>query len=102
MDLYAHNFSSSIYLTGHLIGVVHIWSRLRNEKCVLSDIEQDMTTFYEKCRKELVTHVHRRVLSKNLNSGFGYGSMADDVTNCSKVFEKVQLRKVAQFIDEFV
>ena len=67
----------------------------------VSDIEQDMT-FYEKCRKELVTHVHRRVLSKNLNSGFGYGSMADDVTKCSKIFEKVQLRKVAQFIDEFV
>ena len=40
--------------------------------------------------------------SQNLNSGFGYGSMADDVTKCSKIFEKVQLRKVAQFIDEFV
>ena len=40
--------------------------------------------------------------SQNLNSGFGYGSMADDVTKCFKIFEKVQLRKVAQFIDEFV
>ena len=40
--------------------------------------------------------------SQNLNSGFGYGSMADDVTKCFKIFEKVQLRKAAQFIDEFV
>ena len=31
--------------------------------------------------------------SQNLNSGFGYGSMADDVTKCYKIFEKVQLGK---------
>ena len=60
MDLYAHNFSPSIYLTGHLIGVV----RTSGQDFVMrsvSDIEQDMT-FYEKCRKELVTHVYRRIL----------------------------------------